>query len=108
MSRRKVPVGPKSLTIGPFVYSVNLNWPETEAHKNNHAGECHYFPCEILIAEQLNNQRRAEVLLHETLHGVFYNSLKHNRQVNANEEAIVDAMALGIIGVMPIPPAMKM
>jgi hypothetical protein len=104
MSRRKVPVGPKSLTIGPFVYSVDLKWPGEESIKANHAGQCRYFPCEIVVSEDLNDQRRGEVLLHEALHGIFYNSLKHNRQVNANEETIVDAFGLGLIALMRANP----
>ncbi len=88
---------PKSVAVGGFVYTIHP-WDHDEAVASNLLGYCDNVKTYIKIADGLNYQLRAEVLLHEVMHAIF-------RQAGVDaapeaEEKIVSGMTYGLIGVI--------
>lgn len=95
---------PKSVAVGPFNYDVHL-WKEADAVTNEAAGLCDSHRNMILIKENLNDQTRAEVLMHETLHAIFYTSgLSLVQNLAQNEEMIVSQIAIGLVALVRSNP----
>lgn len=89
---------PKQFKIGNIVYSVRFEQPEDmnkvaqdnapERTIGTAFGRIDYATCEIVLNPTLPNQRKAEVLLHEIIHGLFWESGLDD----INIEPTVDAM----------------
>ncbi len=88
---------PKNVAVGGFVYDVHA-WNHDEALAGDLLGYCDNIKNQIKIADGLNDQRRAEVLLHEVLHAIFHQSgIEATRE---GEEKVVSGMAYGLIGLI--------
>lgn len=96
---------PKTVVVGPFHYDVHL-WKEADAVSSEAAGLCDSHRNAILIKENLNDQTRAEVLMHETLHAIFYTSglTMVSTGVGQSEEMIVSQLALGLVALIRANP----
>lgn len=95
---------PASLLIGPFRYRLQP-WPDEDAEATNALGYCDRMRNVIKVRVSLNDQTRAEVLLHEALHAMFYNSgLTHSDVLTEREEMIVSQFGLGLIALMRANP----
>lgn len=92
---------PETLLVGPFYYEIINNWPDKDADAADAHGVCDRKRHTIHIRESLNDQLRAEVLLHEVLHAIFGNSgLTHTDVINDREEIIINQLGLGLISLM--------
>lgn len=95
---------PQHLLVGPFQYAIK-DWTDIEAEAAQALGYCDRIRNIIKIKTGLNDQTRAEVLLHEVLHAMFYNSgLTHSDVLTEREEMIVSQFGLGLIALIRTNP----
>ncbi len=88
---------PKAVAVGGLLYGVHA-WNHDEALAGDLLGYCDNLKGHIKIADGLNDQRTAEVLLHEVLHAIFHQSgIEATRE---GEEKVVSGMTYGLIGLI--------
>lgn len=90
---------PKALRIGYRDYAVEP-MPATEGAARGLLGECLNDPGIIRVREELSDQERAHILLHETLHAAWYlGSLP-----DAKEEHTITVLARQLVSIFASNP----
>ena len=66
-----VPSLPKSVRVGPLVYTIK-RWSPMASSNAEAYGICDRTTCVILVREDLSPQKAAETLWHEVLHAAYH------------------------------------
>lgn len=86
---------PEQLKIGHFFYEVRP-MDEVESAVTGNLGYCDDGALQIAVADNIPDQMKVEVLLHEILHGLFETtSLRTDESLQ--EERVVTSLAKGLV-----------
>jgi len=89
VTRCKVSKIPKEIKVGAHVYKIRLvAGLEEEGVKAN--GMLDSDACEILLLRSLTHTKMQEILLHETLHAIFY-AIPNKSNILEEEEFVTHA-----------------
>lgn len=79
---------PSSVRVAGIDYSVNIV-PFVDIDGNrNYQGVCRANKCQIEIIDQLTEQRKEEVFVHELTHALFFESELNNDEEGHTEEVV--------------------
>lgn len=88
---------PKSIKSGGFIWTVHED--KDVAHEGNIFGSTHYGSQKIFLEPGMPQQHREQVLLHELMHTVFWQSGLGKRYAKTNpemEEEVITALSQGM------------
>jgi hypothetical protein len=89
---------PEQLKIGHFFYSVRP-MDGMESAVSGNLGYCDDNALEIAVADNIPDQMKVEVLLHEVLHACFETtSLRHDEALT--EERVVTSLAKSLVALL--------
>jgi hypothetical protein len=89
---------PEQIKVGHLFYNVRP-MDQLEMALSGNLGHCDDQNLEIAVAENMPDQHKVEVLLHEILHALFEStSLRHDESLQ--EERVVTALAKGLVGLL--------
>lgn len=103
---------PKSVQIGPATYDVIIASPSALGRENpkeiesGYMGMIYHDRCLIHLVDDIGEDRRREVLLHEVMHGIFeYTKCSYDRS-NDDSEDLVSRLSVALLDVLQRNPGM--